>query len=163
VGGQVVAHSSSAFGGNTATPILKMQRINFDEVVEKIVEHDSRFRREAYVFLREALEYTQRTIVKNKRDEVRHVSGKELLIGLRELALEQFGPMASTVLAEWGINSCEDLGEIVFNMVEFNLLAKTDTDTREDFKGAYDFFEAFRKPYLPSRLSSTDEEKPVKV
>jgi uncharacterized repeat protein (TIGR04138 family) len=68
--------------------------------------------------------------------------------------------MALLVLEEWGIRSCEDIGEIVFNMVEANLLAKTDEDSRDDFKGAYDFQEAFREPFLPSGSRQTASSKP---
>lgn len=81
---------------------------------------------------------------------MRHVSGQELLKGIREYALGQFGPMAMTVLDDWGIHTCRDFGEIVFNMVEIGLLAKTDADTRSDFDGGYEFVEAFRNPFLPS-------------
>ncbi len=58
--------------------------------------------------------------------------------------------MAMTVLEEWGIRNCQDFGEVVFNMVEIGLLAKTEKDSRADFADGYDFYEAFRKPYLPS-------------
>ena len=51
---------------------------------------------------------------------------------------------------EWGIHTCQDFGEIVFDMVEIGLLAKTDNDSRTDFAAGYDFFDAFRKPFLPS-------------
>ncbi|MBA4149377.1 MAG: hypothetical protein H0X66_14780 [Verrucomicrobia bacterium] len=135
-----------------------MQSVHFDEVIEKIVAQDARYHRDAYTFLREGLEYTQRVIC--KKGEVRHVSGLELLTGLREYALTEFGPMAITVLEEWGIRSSEDFGEMVFNMVEHNLLAKTDSDTRSDFKDGYDFSNVFRKPFLPSSTGSADL-KPV--
>jgi uncharacterized repeat protein (TIGR04138 family) len=82
------------------------------------------------------------------------------LEGIRHYSLEQFGPMVPTVLGEWGIRSCEDVGEVVFNMVEANLLAKTDTDSREDFKGVYDFEEAFVKPYRPSKLTTSETSAP---
>lgn len=127
-----------------------MQSPKFEEVVETIAARDSRYHRDAYFFMREALEYTQHSVGKSKREEIRHVTGKELLDGIRRYALEQFGPMVTTVFSEWGIKSSEDFGEMVFNMVEANLLAKTEQDSREDFKCGYSFFEAFRKPYLPS-------------
>ncbi|HTD65348.1 MAG TPA: Minf_1886 family protein [Candidatus Limnocylindria bacterium] len=131
-----------------------MHGINFDEVLEKIVAKDPRYTREAYIFVREALDHTQKIIGKPSRDDVpRHVSGQQLLGGIREYALQQYGPMALTVLNECGIRCCEDFGEIVFNMVENSLLAKTEQDSREDFKGGYDFEEAFRKPFTPSRRS----------
>jgi uncharacterized repeat protein (TIGR04138 family) len=83
-------------------------------------------------------------------EKPRHVSGQELLAGIREFALAEFGPMAKTVLNSWGITRTEDFGEIVFNMVEIGLLGRTDKDSREDFANGYDFEEAFRKPFLPS-------------
>ena len=82
--------------------------------------------------------------------KVRHVSGQELLAGIRAYALDQYGPMTLTVLSEWGVRGCEDFGELVFNMVENNLLAKTKDDSRDDFKNGYTFEEAFRKPFLPA-------------
>jgi uncharacterized repeat protein (TIGR04138 family) len=68
--------------------------------------------------------------------------------------------MTVTVLHEWGVRGCEDFGEIVFNMVESHLLAKTRNDTREDFKGGYDFDEAFRKPFQPAKRSSAPLPEP---
>jgi len=128
-----------------------MQAPSFEETVEQIVAKDPRYRRDAYYFVREALDHTQKMIGKlPKKKEVRHVSGQELLKGIREYGLQRFGPMTLAVLEEWGVRHCEDFGEVVFNMVETKLLAKTDQDSREDFKSAYDFDEAFRKPFLPS-------------
>ena len=127
-----------------------MQEVDFDEVVEIICAKDGRYPREAYVFVREALDFTQKLIGKESHGQLRHVSGQELLEGVRQYALQQFGPMTVTVLEEWGIRCCEDFGEIVFNMVGNRLLAKTDTDTRDDFHSGYDFTDAFRKPFWPA-------------
>ena len=137
-----------------------MQEVNFDEMLEKIVERDPRFHRDAYHFLREALEFTQKLISKENRGTVRHVSGQELLDGLRQYALQQFGPMTATVFEEWGVRSCKDFGELVFNMVENGLLAKTEKDSREDFQDGYDFTDAFRKPFWPQGKLKA-EAKPV--
>jgi uncharacterized repeat protein (TIGR04138 family) len=126
-----------------------MQEINFDEAVELIFARDSRYPREAYVFVREALDYTQKLVGKETRGAIRHVSGQELLEGIRKFALNQFGPMTTTVFEEWNIRHCRDFGEIVFNMVEIGLLAKTEKDTRDDFQNGYDFTDAFRKPFRP--------------
>ena len=137
-----------------------MQEINFDEAVEQILARDSRYTRDAYLFVREALDYTQRLAGKETRGQIRHVSGQELLDGIRRFALNQFGPMAVTVLEEWGVRDCCDFGEIVFNMVESSLLAKTEKDTRNDFQNGYNFTEAFRKPFWPqSKFDS--ETKPM--
>jgi uncharacterized repeat protein (TIGR04138 family) len=127
-----------------------MQEISFEEALELIRARDNRYERDAYLFVREALDYTQKSIARGGRGRQRHVTGQELLAGIRDYALEQFGPMAATVLEQWGIRSCSDFGEIVFNMVEIGLLAKTPEDSRADFAEGYDFFEAFRKPFLPS-------------
>jgi len=137
-----------------------MQEVNFDEALEKILAGDSRYAREAYLFLREALDFTQKMILKESRGQLRHVSGQELLEGIRQYALQQFGPMAVTVFEEWGVKNCRDFGEIVFNMVEASLLAKTEKDTRDDFQNGYDFTEAFRKPFWPANKLKADT-KPV--
>ena len=141
-----------------------MHGIDFNEELDKIVAKDPRFTREAYLFVREALDHTQKMIGKPAKDDdaPRHVSGQQLLDGIRDYAVQQYGPMALTLLNEWGIRRCEDFGELVFNMVENSLLAKTDQDSREDFKGGYDFAEAFRKPFLPTgRLPKS--EKPTEL
>lgn len=127
-----------------------MQPISFEEAIRKIVAADPRYPAEAYFFVQEALQHTQRTLGRHKTED-KHVGGRELLVGIREYALKSFGPMVPTVLGEWGIHTCEDFGEIVFNMIEHNLATKKATDSREDFKGAYDFDEAFRKPFRPSK------------
>jgi uncharacterized repeat protein (TIGR04138 family) len=127
-----------------------MQPANFEQSVKLIVAANSSYRADAYFFIRDALDYTKRTAGRNKADE-KHVTGKELLEGIRAFALETYGPMAVTVLEEWGVRNCGDFGELVFIMIEHNLLAKSETDNRADFKDGYDFDEAFRKPFLPSK------------
>ena len=127
-----------------------MQEVNFDEVVMQILEKDVRYHRDAYVFLREGLDFTQKLISKENRGATRHVTGQELLDGLRQFALQEFGPMAKTVLEEWGVTQCRDFGNLVFNMVEIGLLAKTDRDSHDDFQGGYDFTDAFGRPFWPA-------------
>ena len=126
-----------------------MQAVNFEETIESIVGKDPRYQRHAYFFLREALDHTQKLLGRSGKDEIHHVTGQELLEGIRAYALLQYGPMTITVLNEWGIRQCEDFGEMVFNMVEVSILAKTERDTRDDFKNGYDFIEAFRRPFQP--------------
>jgi uncharacterized repeat protein (TIGR04138 family) len=139
-----------------------MQEVNFDEVLEQILAKDPRYRRDAYLFLREALDFTQKLVGKENGGKVRHVTGQELLDGIRQFALEQFGPMTITVFEEWGIRQCPDFGEIVFNMLEIGLLAKTDKDTRADFQGGYDFEAAFRRPFLPLGKTIGQQTSPLK-
>ena len=140
-----------------------MQNQSFEEVLDGLVADDPRYHRDAYHFVREGLDYTQQQISKDEEGKVRHVSGQELLVGLRGYALEQFGPMALMVRTEWGIWRCEDFGEMVFNMVEHELLARTEEDSREDFKGGYDFLDAFRKPYLPTGTSTKTVTPPRRL
>jgi uncharacterized repeat protein (TIGR04138 family) len=126
-----------------------MQEVSFEEALEIIHAKDPRYDKDAYLFVREALDFTQKNIGRDTRGRVRHVTGQELVEGIRDYALQQFGPMALTVFEQWGVRNCQDFGEIVFNMVDFGLLAKTDKDNRMDFEGGYDFEEAFRNPFLP--------------
>jgi len=115
-----------------------------------IVKRDPRYHREAYGFLRDALDHTQKNIIRTAKEGLRHVSAQELLEGIRGYALQVYGPMAMLVLSEWGLHRCEDFGNIVFNLIESGLFAKTDQDNREDFKAGYLFDEAFQKPFLPN-------------
>lgn len=125
----------------------------FTLAIEKIVAKDKRYPCAAYEFLDLALKFTQEKKTQEKAEKpdgkARHVTGQELLKGIREYALEQFASMAIVVFEEWGITSCEDFGEIVFNMVDEGILSKTKEDARKDFAGGFDFYEAFSVPFLP--------------
>jgi uncharacterized repeat protein (TIGR04138 family) len=138
-----------------------MQEINFDEALEQVLAKDPRYARDAYAFVREALDFSQKIIGReNRSGTIRHVTGQELLEGIRQYALQQFGPMTVTVFEEWGVKNCRDFGDIVFNMVEASLLAKTEKDTRDDFQTGYDFTNAFLKPFWPQDKLKP-ETKPV--
>jgi uncharacterized repeat protein (TIGR04138 family) len=106
------------------------------------------------------LDYTQRAVSKANQGKLRHVTGQELLAGIRAFALQQYGPMALTLLQEWGVHRCEDFGELVFNLIDRGVLSQTETDSRADFAGGYDFVEAFRKPFLPTRPARPPAETP---
>jgi uncharacterized repeat protein (TIGR04138 family) len=142
-----------------------MQEVNFEEVLELILAKNPRYKRDAYLFVREALDFTHKIIERESHGQRRHVTGQELLNGIRQFALAQFGPMAATVFEEWGVINCRDFGHIVFNMVESGLLAKTEQDSLEDFDRGYDFHDAFRKPFLPSSTAPVNEPvtKPLKA
>jgi uncharacterized repeat protein (TIGR04138 family) len=106
--------------------------------IREVVRKDPRYPFEAYRFLLEALQYTV-----NKAGEERHVSGRELLEGIRELALCQFGGLARMVLEGWNVRRTEDFGQMVFNLVDAGLMRKTDRDSMDDFRNGYDFDQAF--------------------
>ena len=127
-----------------------MKHIAPELLLEQILAKDPRYDREAYRFVREALDYTQQKSDDSASEGIRHVSGQELLNGIRDYALSSFGPMAFNVFEEWGVRQCEDFGEIVFNMVEGGMLSKTSKDSRDDFKEGYDFAKTFRDPFLPA-------------
>ncbi len=136
-----------------------MRETAFMEVVKRICEKDPRYDVEAYIFIREALDYTIKMLQKPEAGSSRHVSGQELLEGLRRYALEEFGPMALKVINDWGIEKSEDVGNVVFNLVQSGEFGKTDEDKSEDFKGGYDFRDAFAKPFLPKTASETEPAK----
>ncbi len=142
---------------------------DFTEVVDLIRKEDPRFERGAYFFIRQALDHTMkgRKVKESEKSEPRnhHVTGQELLEGIREFALEQYGPMSMTLFDHWNVRKCADFGDIVFNLVDYGVLGKTDNDTPEDFENGYDFHEAFSKPFLPkkpwkpaNRVFNTDGE-----
>ena len=126
--------------------------------LDDVVRRDPRYAYEAYEFVFAALAHTQRMlgrvpppegsleIVKGAEKDY-HVSGRQLLEGVRDLALEQFGLMARTVFRVWGIDRTDDFGEIIFNLVEANLMSKTNEDSRADFVDVYDLDKALSEDY----------------
>ncbi len=100
----------------------------------------------AYDFVRDAVDLGLRTDFRLRRDPSgppRHISGAQLLLAFRELALQRFGKRARAALADWGILRTEDIGAIIFELVDARLLGKTENDKPEDFTNGYDFREAF--------------------
>jgi uncharacterized repeat protein (TIGR04138 family) len=131
-----------------------MQDSDFAEIVALICKEDPRFDRRAYDFVRLGLDHTVKELRKRegtRAERSRHVTGRELLDGLRLFALDQFGPMSKTVLNNWGVRRCRDFGDIVFNLIEYKVFSKTENDRQEDFDALYDFDDAFVKPFLPAR------------
>lgn len=136
--------------------VLPMADVDFDDVVELICREDARFDRRAYTFVRQGLDFTVKEIRKaegEKAAKSRHVNGGELARGLRTFALDQFGPLAKTVLNAWGIRETAHFGDIVFNLIDYNVFSKTENDRREDFANQYSFDEAFVSPYLPAKAA----------
>ncbi|MHC4954610.1 MAG: Minf_1886 family protein [Planctomycetota bacterium] len=115
------------------------------ESILGIVRRDPRFGSQAYYFIFDALDFTLARL-----GNARHVTGVELLKGIRGHAVEQFGFLARTVLAEWGVHHTEDFGDIVFNLVDAGLLSRSEHDTPEDFRRVYDFEEAFERDFRKS-------------
>jgi uncharacterized repeat protein (TIGR04138 family) len=123
----------------------------FNTKLEDVVKKHPRYAYEAYEFMFHALNFTQKMLGREPPEEgadpgaagpQHHVSGQELLEGIRVLALREFGLLARTVFHLWGIDRTDDFGEIVFNLVEAELMSKTSEDNRDDFRGVYDLDEA---------------------
>lgn len=135
-------------------PTIMQGDSEFAQIVDQIRKEDPRFDKRAYFFLRHGLDHTVRQIKRHqaeRMDKSSHVSGGELLEGLREFALDQFGPMAKLVLNEWGVTRCTDFGDMVYNLIEYQVFSKTEADRREDFSEKYDFEDAFVKPFQAAR------------
>src|SRR4051794_6348620 len=137
-----------------------MQKIGFAEALDSIIATDPRFSRDAYVFLRDALDFTTKQQKKVKGATVRHVAGPELLDGVRQYALKEFGPLVLTVFDNWGIHTTEDVGNMVFNLIGAGIFGKTEEDAIEDFKNVYDFEEAFVKPFAPEKPAPKTTARP---
>jgi uncharacterized repeat protein (TIGR04138 family) len=128
------------------------------DILAEVVRKDPRYAFEAYEFVFAALQHTQKLLGRQPPpdpagappappDIQHHVSGRELLVGIRDLALREFGLMARTVFGLWGIRRTDDFGEIVFNLVASNLMSKTDQDNPADFHAVYDFDQALVRDY----------------
>ena len=113
-----------------------------EEILETLQARHPRFHPKAYLFVLEALHS-----VIARLEQPRHISGRELAEGVRALALGRFGPMARTVLEHWGIHATDDVGDVVFALVEIGVLIKEQDDRIEDFVGIFDFEEAFERNY----------------
>lgn len=127
-----------------------MQANQFEQSVLSILQREKRYEPHAYFFLKDALDFTLKRAAGEKERETQHVTGPELLSGFRDHALEQFGPMASTLMDEWGVRKCGDVGEMVFQLIQEQVLGKQETDRQEDFAEVFDFQEALASPFLPS-------------
>ena len=136
-----------------------MQPAQFEHAIENIVRRDSRFDPQAYLFLKDALDFTLKRAAEDNAGQPRHVSGRELLHGFRDLALQEFGPMAHTLMAEWGLERTRNVGEMVFHLIEEQMFGKQDSDTLEDFEEIFDFHEAFAEPFVPKARLETSRRR----
>jgi uncharacterized repeat protein (TIGR04138 family) len=113
-----------------------------DGVMDRIRVRESRFDEKAFLFVLAAIEFCQQRLT-----ERRHLSGRELALGCRDLALERYGVLARSVLEHWGLTSSASIGEVVFALVDVGLLSAQPTDSAADFLDVFDFHEAFDRNY----------------
>lgn len=111
------------------------------DTIQRLVNSDGRYRRDAYAFTLDALNYTLRDL--RQKGHSGHIDGRQLCEGIREFAEQSFGYLTRTTFHQWGITKTADFGEIVFAMVNEGLLSRQDSDSKEDFEDAYDFDEVF--------------------
>ncbi|MEO6055132.1 MAG: Minf_1886 family protein [Chthoniobacterales bacterium] len=123
--------------------------MSFHEALDLILREDHRYHKDAYACVRDALESALKHRKKSAKEVQRHVSAAELLEAFQHHALKEFGPMTVAVLDYWGIKSTDDIGSVVFNLINAGILGKTDEDTQDAFRNGFDFQEVFVKPYLP--------------
>jgi len=134
----------------------------------RLLEHDPRFRWDAYQFVQEALVYAQKELKMGTPQPTDagpsemeaeaptadpHLTGQELCEALRRRAIEQYGYLAQSVLNSWGVRTTSDFGDIVYNLIGIECLRKSKGDRREDFNEVYDFDEVFRQEF---RISIED-------
>ena len=130
------------------------EKKDFYQLAEEIYAQDPRYKPDAYEFLMQGLYFTQKKIKRSG-----HISGRELSEGLRDFAIEQFGPMARTVFSHWGITQTQDLGNMVYSMINKGMLSKTEEDSLDDFKDVFDFQEAFANVLRDSVIKLTNEHQ----
>ena len=129
------------------------------QAMRELLQDDTRFKFEAYQFIRESLQYAHEHLQlpdvahasesadAASRPSPKHVTGQQLCEACRQYALDQYGFMAKTVLGNWGIRSTSDLGELVYNLIRIEQMRKSDTDRREDFNDVYSFDDAFEPEF----------------
>ena len=117
-----------------------MEELDYDsDDFADIVAKDDRYNGRAYALLMDVVHFLGK--------DGAHMGAEDIMDEFRETALDQFGPLAYRVLTEWGLRSCEDIGEMMFNLAEFHRVKRDENDSHEEFVGGYDFEEAFLGPY----------------
>ena len=131
---------------------------SYDDIVTRIYDADNRFDPEAYYYLRDVIDRTSQKLGRTGPSaKNRHVTGRELSEGFRDCMLEDFGPMAATLAEEWGVAQSEDIGSMVYNLIEAGAFGKTPEDKKSDFNGIFNLLEALEKPYRPKDLEGFRE------
>ncbi len=121
-----------------------------NQIAQQLLEHDPRFRIEAYEFVRDALEFAQEELGLGESlgsPGESHLSGQQLCEAIRQYGIEQYGYMAKVVLNSWGVTSTGDFGDVVYNLITIGLMKKSKSDRREDFDNCFDFDEAFQQQF----------------
>jgi uncharacterized repeat protein (TIGR04138 family) len=130
------------------SPVTRSEMsVSFHDAVHEARQRDPRYPAQAYAFLCQALEHTTKKLKSESGEHDHHVTGQELLVGFRELALQEFGPLAFVVMREWGIQSSEDVGNMVYNFIAGGFFGRNESDRIEDFSDGVPLEEALKKPF----------------
>lgn len=123
--------------------------ISAQQLLQDLCRRDTRYPLQAYEFVYAALGYVQEEMIKKEpaKEGPRHVTGQQLAIGCRDLALQEYGMMASVVLKSWNITETADIGEMVYNLIGIGLMTRTETDRKEDFHNVYDMQKVFAESF----------------
>ncbi len=130
----------------------QQQEVDWNEILSSVP-----YPIEAFAFVREGLNYAVEAVhddPESLSEDERHISGQQLCMGLRDMAISKYGLLAPVVFQHWQIRRTCDFGRIVFAMIDAGLMTKTDTDSMEDFQAVYDFDEAFNLDAIRSRIDA---------
>ncbi len=116
------------------------------QTIETLARERGRFSPQAYFFVLEALNFTLERL--HAKGHKGHITGQQLLEGIRDFAQKNFGFLGRAVFESWGLTRSIDFGDIVFDLVSVQLLSKQETDTRDDFAGGFEFASAFEARYV---------------
>jgi len=125
------------------------------QAMRDLLNEDKRYKLEAYQFIRESLQYAHEHLMDEAKPPAKeeetggphHVTGQQLCEACRLYAVEQYGYLAKIVLANWGIHSTSDFGELVYNLIRIEQMRKSESDRREDFDDVYSFDDAFEPKF----------------
>jgi uncharacterized repeat protein (TIGR04138 family) len=129
----------------------------FESSLEEVMRRDHRYDKTAYIFLRDTLHYTSKVLSKDQRSDP-HLSACELCDGFLSFALSQFGPMAKSCVNSWGVKSTQDIGNIIFNMINAGAFNASEDDRLESFSEVFDFDVVFNTPF--SKVRNLDIDLP---
>jgi len=127
----------------------------FEQAVGVISAESGSYPRSAYYFLREALNFSMEKAKEADSDEAsearqgQHVDARELCVGFRDFAIQEFGPMAWPVMREWGVEKSEDVGKMVFQLIGEGVLGRNENDAESDFDEVFELEPELKRPFLP--------------
>jgi uncharacterized repeat protein (TIGR04138 family) len=135
-----------------------LPEVSVDARILELTREPPHFAYEAYEFVCDAVTYTMQRLGRDGVGEDDpeadpHVSGAELLRGVCDLAVTQFGLMAPVVFKMWNVRTTDDVGRIVFDLIKVGRLSKSDRDSPADFRDLFDLPRALADGFEQSEQS----------